>query len=113
MARFLKYGFYAWAVCYAAIAYTIVLKMLFPGPSASIAFFGLLLPIEAGVYMLLGSISLVLSAMFEILPSKNGIGYKALWGAAVFLLSEIGVIAYYFIGRKGLVEEEGSGKKKK
>jgi hypothetical protein len=112
MARFLKYGVYAWLVCYAAIAYTLVLKFFFPGPSASLAYFGILMPIEVGFYFLFASLALDLSALFEILPSKNGIGYKVLWAAAVLLLSEIGVLAYYFIGRKDLIDEN-EGKKAK
>lgn len=112
MARFLKYGLYVWVVCYLAIAYTFALKTIFPAPSVSLAFFGVAMPVEAGFYMLLASISLVLSALFEVLPSKNNLGYKALWAVAVFLLSEIGVAAYYFIGRKNLVDEE-IGKRKR
>jgi hypothetical protein len=112
MARFLRYGAYAWLVCYAAIVYTLVLKFFFPGPSVSLAYFGLAMPVEAGFYFLFASLALGLSALFEILPSKNGIGYKALWAAAVFLLSEIGVVAYYFIGRKSLIGEDEEKKAK-
>jgi hypothetical protein len=43
---------------------------------------------------------LVIWALFDIITSARSLGWKVLWGVIVFLLPCIGLLLYFFIGRK-------------
>lgn len=112
MAKYLRFGAYAWIFLVLTAAYAIASRLIFPpNVSISLTFYGVLLPVEAGITLLLASAALSVAAFLEIALSKSGLGWKVLWSAVVLLLAEIGVVAYYFLGRKGLVEEANSRKK--
>lgn len=55
------------------------------------------------LYSILGLLHLIffLIAAFEILTSKRDLMEKVLWLLLIFLLPLIGLIIYYFMGRKG------------
>jgi hypothetical protein len=40
-------------------------------------------------------------ALYEIITASQSLGWKVLWGLIVFLLPIIGLLLYFFIGRKG------------
>jgi hypothetical protein len=65
---------------------------------AGYAIFGALF----GFFGLVAILSLVafIWALIDILKAKNDPGWKILWVIVCFFLGVIGVILYYFIGRK-------------
>jgi len=64
-----------------------------------------------GFIMVAGMAGLIFIPLIDIATAKNDGNWKLMWGAAVFLLSIFGIVAYHFIGRKSRNDEIDAAKR--
>lgn len=64
-----------------------------------------------GFIMVAGMAGLIFIPLIDIATAKNDGNWKLMWGAAVFLLSIFGIVAYHFIGRKSRMDEIDTAKR--
>lgn len=84
----------------AAAIFMIVLYLVIPSDSAR----GILGILSMLVILLSGFLVAILTILgiIEVITSKNGTGYKAIWALVMFFFGILGFAAYYFIARRDL-----------
>lgn len=75
-----------------------VFSALFGGMAVFMAFFAI---IWVAIFLLVAvDLAITVWALYDILTSKNDSNWKLLWAVIILFVSLLGVLLYYFMGRK-------------